>query len=109
MPLKVAINRCYGGFSLSSEAKKMYRERTKDSTQPPKGWYIDTDVARDDPDLIATIEQLGRKASSGRFANLKIITIPDGVDWEVKDYDGVEWVAEKHRTWCGSDTESNED
>lgn len=86
----------------------MYKELTKDITKP-EHWHIDTDVARDDPHLITVVEMLGRKASSGQYANLKVITIPDGVDWVVKDYDGVEWVAEKHRTWCGSDDESNED
>jgi len=30
---------------------------------------------------------------------LKIVDIPDGVEWEIEEYDGMEWVAEKHRTW----------
>ena len=100
MSKKVVINRCYGGFSLSLEAKSMYMERTKHISKP-RHFYADTSIERDDPDLIAVIESLGLKASSGRFAKLKIITIPDDVDWEVKDYDGTEWIAEKHRTWCG--------
>ena len=32
-------------------------------------------------------------------ANLKMVEIPDDVEWEIADYDGKEWVAEKHRTW----------
>jgi hypothetical protein len=28
-----------------------------------------------------------------------VIEIPDDVEWEVEEYDGLEWVAEKHRTW----------
>ena len=105
---KVVINRCYGGFALSEIAQAMYMERTK-NTPKPQDWHIDTHVSRDDPDLIAVIEHLGHKPSSGNFSNLKIIAIPSDVSWEVKDHDGVEWIAEKHRTWSGSDNESNED
>jgi hypothetical protein len=25
--------------------------------------------------------------------------VPDGVDWELSEYDGIEHVAEAHRTW----------
>ena len=25
--------------------------------------------------------------------------IPDDVEWYVEEYDGIEWVAEVHRTW----------
>jgi len=31
---------------------------------------------------------------------LKIVEIPDDVDWEINEDDGSEWIAEKHRTWC---------
>jgi hypothetical protein len=30
---------------------------------------------------------------------IKVITIPDGIEWEIKEYDGLEHIAEKHRTW----------
>ncbi len=33
------------------------------------------------------------------FAKLKVVEIPDDVDWEVENYDGIEWIAEKHRIW----------
>ncbi len=25
--------------------------------------------------------------------------IPDDVKWQIEEYDGLEWIAEKHRTW----------
>jgi len=56
------------------------------------------DIPRDDPDLIKAVEELGDEAS-GATASLKIIEIPDGVDWTIQEYDGYEWVAERHRTW----------
>lgn len=56
------------------------------------------DVERDDADLVAVVELLG-PAASGSFANLKIIEIPDDVEWEIDEYDGMEHVAETHRVW----------
>lgn len=53
---------------------------------------------RTDPQLIQVIEELGKKAN-GRCAELKIVEIPDNVQWHIHDYDGYEHVAEDHRTW----------
>jgi hypothetical protein len=58
----------------------------------------DRDIKRDDPALIQTVEELGEK-SSGEHAKLKIVEIPDGVAWEIEEYDGNEHIAECHRTW----------
>ena len=48
--------------------------------------------------LVKVVEEMGEKAN-GKFAELKIVEIPDGIDFEIEEYDGREWVAEKHRTW----------
>lgn len=56
------------------------------------------DIPRDDPDLVAVVEKLGKKAN-GSFADLKVIEIPDDIDWKISEYDGNEHIAEKHRTW----------
>lgn len=60
--------------------------------------FCSRDIARDDPALVQTIRELGTKAD-GRHATLKIVEIPADVDWVIDEYDGLEWVAEKHRTW----------
>jgi hypothetical protein len=39
------------------------------------------------------------EAANGRCAELKVVEIPDDVEWQIEEYDGLEWVAEKHRTW----------
>lgn len=56
------------------------------------------DIPRNDADLVAVVEELGKRAS-GKCADLKVVEIPDGVEWEIKEYDGNEHVAEVHRTW----------
>lgn len=61
-------------------------------------WFDTYNIERDDSDLIAVIEQLGESAN-GRSACLKIVEIPDDVQWRIEDYDGLEHIAEIHRTW----------
>lgn len=56
------------------------------------------EIERTDPALVQVVEELGERAN-GRHANLKVIDIPDGVDYEIDEYDGLEHIAESHRTW----------
>jgi len=56
------------------------------------------DIDRDDSILVQVVEELGDKAD-GEFASLKIVEIPDDVDWQIEEYDGLERIAEAHRTW----------
>ena len=55
-------------------------------------------TTRVDKDLIEVIESLGNKAD-GFCANLKVVEIPDGIDWEIDEYDGLEKINEAHRSW----------
>ena len=54
--------------------------------------------ARNCPVLIKVVEKMGKK-SWGKHAELKIVKIPNGVEYEIEEYDGSEWISEKHRTW----------
>ena len=142
--MKIVINNCYGGFSLSEEAIDRYLElkglklykkydeqwkftsyyyvpyeeyekvhkndltktewegkdegwgRYKESNK--LCWGGDRDIERNDPILIQVVEELGSNAD-GSVAELKVVEIPDDVEWDIEEYDGTEWVAEKHRTW----------
>jgi hypothetical protein len=93
--MKVVINNCYGGFSLSEAGIARYLEL---ADLVITGDFYDRDIPRDDAALIQVVEELG-DAANGFAADLKIVDIPDGVDWYIEEYDGNEWVAEKHRTW----------
>ena len=53
---------------------------------------------RSHPELVDMVERLG-EAANGRFAKLKVIEIPDDVEWVIEEYDGAEWIAERHRKW----------
>ena len=144
---KVAINICYGGFSLSNMAYEkliewgipvcnykepkrnengLYEKETddeviydreltllgedesndklyhfyKDADNSLFGRYWDTWTRenRTHPLVIRVIEELG-EAANGRCAELKVVEIPDNVEYYIDEYDGIEHVAEKHRTW----------
>lgn len=138
--MKIAINKCYGGFSLSNKAIEMIMKRkglgcyrykqTKfhhsdgideyiriDDNEPSSFvsysttdlgetiekipnenyWYY-RNLKRTDKDLVSVIEELGNEAS-GKYGRLVVIEIPDDVDWEIDDYDGIETIHEKHRVW----------
>ena len=120
---KVAINRCFGGFGITDEAFEKLLQRKgiafekvekEDSSFFGASYYqaghagdnefyishYDFYDDRSDPDLIAVIEELGEEAN-GYAAEIGIVEIPDDVNgnWYIHDYDGMEWVAERHRTW----------
>ena len=91
--MKVVINSCYyGGFSLSDKALDMYKQLSN------KYEIYDFELDRTDPVLIQIVETLGAEANE-HFAKLRIIEIPDDVEWEITEYDGSELVEEVHRKW----------
>lgn len=153
--MKVVINRCFGGFSLSPSAIKRMAEiegrecyffehdfRTgvytpiagEDSRRRPlistfdipnpnevlarrKDWNemtseerIEANALHDkhslearpenraDPILVRVVEELGA-AANGSCAELAVVEIPDGIEWEISEYDGNERVEEVHRSW----------
>lgn len=57
------------------------------------------DIPRDDPALVAVVEELGSQKAGGRHANLRVVEVPDDVKWHIAEYDGLEHVAEDHRSW----------
>jgi len=112
---QIVINTCHGGFGLSHEAMLLYAAKrglnltvianeSDFASYTPYFYevdgeqFYDWDIARDDPNLIATVRELGEH-SGHRFAELKIIEIPDDVNWVIRDYDGKEFVVDVNRCW----------
>lgn len=56
------------------------------------------DEYREDPILIEVVEELGEKAS-GRFGNLKVVEIPDDLEYVIDEYDGIETLHQKVEEW----------
>jgi hypothetical protein len=112
----IVINTQHGGFGLSKDAQIVYLERAgipyitkaRDDRHSTDRYgpiimvngihWHDKDIARDDPILVTLVTELG-KVACGEHARLKVVRIPADVDWQIEDYDGKEWVSEKHRTW----------
>jgi hypothetical protein len=92
---KIVINKCHGGFGLTDAAMFRYAEIKKIEDLTTLHIY---DLCRDDPVLVQVVEELGEE-SFDRYADLKIVEIPEDVDWYIHEYDGIEHVAERHRTW----------
>jgi hypothetical protein len=117
--MKIVINDNFGGFGLSDSAfeifldlkgiawEKCHRE-DYDWCEYYHAGHVGEDEHylysrtmledRSDLDLVAVVESLGSKAN-GVYANLKVVEIPDDVKWHICEYDGLEHIAEDHRTW----------
>jgi hypothetical protein len=120
--MKVAINRCFGGFGISNAAFEKLLERKGIAYEKvdakfkfrgddfdyyhagqvgkDDGYLSEYDMTSDrsDTDLIDVLEEMG-EAAWGWAAEIAIVDIPDGVKWHIDEYDGMEHVAEDHRTW----------
>jgi len=156
--MKIVINKCFGGYSLSrkaiarmaelngkkayffthsySDSKVMYTPSPKSDSSPDLFFtafdvpnpnevftsnktenemtakerdaadalytqhYLDSRPEnRSDPVMIQVIEELGEEEASGGCAKLRIVNVPDGVEFEISEYDGLEHITETHRTW----------
>jgi len=53
---------------------------------------------RSNPILVKVVEELGGEANS-KYADLEIVEIPDNIEWVIDEYDGIETIHEKHRSW----------
>jgi hypothetical protein len=136
--MKIVINKCYGGFSVSKKAVIRMRELGSEHAKAevfsgelnqdgeiekgffgdnsfhlsyaaiivdetknlPQGTYghVYQPISRANPILVQVVEELGDEAS-GSCAKLRIIEIPDDIEWYVEDYDGQESIHEKHEMW----------
>lgn len=111
---KIVINKSYEQFFVSYQAFTRLRElgQAEALQEPDRGTYWPLAAApqepslnrcgalipRDDKKLVQVVEEL-QGAANGHAALLKVVEIPDGVQWVINKTDGVEHVSEVHRTW----------
>ena len=78
--MKMVLNKCYGGFGLSAEAREALGV----------DWYDDLD--RTDARLVEMVEA-DPEAVRSSFAKLQVVSIPDETtDYHIDEYDGFETV-----------------
>ena len=101
--IKIIVNGCYGGLGFS---RLVYE---KLGIKWDNYGYLDNEKLkiesenyeefRTSLELIKVIEEIGIGAASGTHADIRIAEVPDDVEWEIDEYDGIETVREKHRSW----------
>ena len=98
--MKIVINKCFGGFSISKKCAKYMASKghLKAQVDLKEETFYGYNYDRTDSMLIEAVESLGKKAN-GSFAHLKVIEIPDDIDYDIEDYDGMESIHERHRSW----------
>lgn len=121
--MKIAVNKCYGGFSVSREVVDILRSKGYKiivngeaypdgsicTSQDDWGYHLDNEdfniesdnyrAYRNNKDLVEAIEKVGEQRASGKLADIKIIEIPNDIEWEIDEYDGIETIHEQHRSW----------
>lgn len=111
---KIVINKSYERFCVSHKAFLRLRELGQQEAleEADQGVYwpeaaapreprlnqCGTLVPRDDDKLVRVVEEL-RAEANGHCAELKVVTIPDDVQWVITESNGIEHVSEVHRTW----------
>ena len=90
----------YKKYDGKSEAFMVhyYKKPMKNNKLDDRSYFSGYDMKRDDPALVKVVEELGEKAN-GDCAKLKVVEIPDGVAWEIDEYDGNEEICEAHKKW----------
>ena len=83
---------------MSEKAQKLFCQYSMiEWTDWEEDWSY-YDIARNDQYLVRVVEEMGDEAN-GRFSELKVVDIPDDVEWQIDEYDGLESVHEVHRVW----------
>lgn len=98
---KVAINRSFGGFSLSpaihARVCELQGVPIESSYETSSRFYMSDLVHRTNPHLVQAILEARANGTNG---DLKVVEVPDHIDWYIDEYDGMETVHEKHHVFC---------
>ena len=96
--MQVVINTSYSNFAISHDAILLIQKKIKNPKAKSQINAYAFDSDRSNPLLVEAVQKLGAKAN-GLYATLKIVEIPDDVEWRVDAVNGKEIIREKHRIW----------
>jgi hypothetical protein len=111
---KIVINTSFEDFCVSHKAFRRLRDlgQAEALREEDRGVYwpeaaaprepslnqYGREIPRDDAHLVTVVEEMGSEAN-GHCAELKVVAIPEYVQWVIAKTDGAEHVSEVHRTW----------
>ena len=85
--MEIILNSCYGGFGFSEEFTEEYMKRTGETNITPlNSEYL---IERTDIVAIEIVKELGELANCS-YSELVVAEIPDGSEYYISDYDGIE-------------------
>jgi len=96
--MQVVINTSYSNFAISADAISLIQKKIKNPKAKSQINAYAFHNDRSNPLLVETVQKLGAKAN-GLYTTLKIVEIPDDVEWRVDAINGKEVIREKHRIW----------
>jgi hypothetical protein len=96
--MQVVINTSYSNFAISADAISLIQKKIKNPKAKSQINAYSFDNDRSNPLLVEAVQKLGAKANS-LYTTLKIVEIPDDVEWRVDAINGKEVIREKHRIW----------
>ena len=107
--MEIVINKCYGGYGLSNRAVELWLIKKNipiavngvTSGKYHKYYIVGendvfnaNDIKRHDPVLVEVVRELGKESWS-HCAELAIVWAPDGCEYYIDEYDGMESI----ETW----------
>lgn len=95
----VVINtKQFGSFSISQKAIEFIKKKVKGKENKNSIFTYSFDQDRSNHLLVEAVSKLKDKAN-GLYSELKIVEIPDDIEWQIFSVNGQETIREKHRFW----------
>ena len=97
--MKVVLSKSRGNLLLTEPAIRNLAHRkgiTRDQLWSSFKWF--RKESRTDLDLVGVVEELGKLASSPH-AELRVVEVPNGIEWELVSINDIEVVVEKGHRW----------
>ena len=97
--MKVLLNKCFGGFNFSEEflahLKSVHPDVVTDAGLD-YGFYN----VRDDHRIVTEAISFGLDKASGFCSKLSVDEVPDGCEYHIDEYDGMEHISHTCFTIC---------